>query len=368
MTLRFEPRPRATLASPVVQRPDWTKSGVRDPKLLWLDKNENTDPAMMAVTGRILAELDRRSVAIYPDVAPLYATLAGYHGVDPHSLVVASGSDGIIASVFRAFIEPGDRVVLSDPTYAMYPVYAGIHGAVVVPLAYRAEADGPRIGIAGALATIRRERPKLVCLPNPDSPTGTVVPPEALQDLVRAALESGALMLVDEAYHPFYDQSVVQWIADFPNLVVARTFSKAWGLTGVRLGYGVATPEVATILQKVRPNYETNQVAVDIAVRLVSEFEGEMRKSVARLNAGRDHFVGSMSDLGLRTIKTEACFSHVAFDGWSDRVHHALSEIVLYKRAFDAPCLQGFSRFSATTPELFQPVIDCVSSIVRPGR
>ena len=91
----FQPRPRAALSNPAVQRPDWTKSGQRrDPKLLWLDKNENTDPIMRSVTARVLSEMDPHSVAIYPDVAPLYATLGKYLGVDPHGIVVASGSDG----------------------------------------------------------------------------------------------------------------------------------------------------------------------------------------------------------------------------------------------------------------------------------
>jgi len=361
----FVPQARREISDASLQRPDWTNVSLRDPRLLWLDKNENTDPVLQAVVFKVLAEMDPRSVTTYPDTAPLYHKLAEYLGVSPQSLVLASGSDGVIGSVFRAFVEPGDTVIVTHPTYAMYQVYCSMQGAKTTRLEYLAGETGPFLRSETVTGAIRKRRPKLVCLPNPDSPTGTVCAPDALRDIIRSALETGSVILVDEAYHPFYANTVVPWIAEFPNLIVARTFSKAWGLTGVRLGYGIATPDVTALLQKVRPNYDGNAVAVAMAFRMISDFDHEMRASVERLNQGRDGFLSAMKALGLRTLASHGNFCHVAFDSWADRVHATLSDAVLYRQDSDAPCLMGFSRFSSTTAELFRPVIERVRDVVR---
>ena len=304
-------------------------------------------------------------VTTYPDTSPLYHRLADYLGISPKSLILTQGSDGVIGSVFRAFIEPGDVVLLTHPTYAMYQVYSSMFGADTAKLEYSAGEMGPSMRPEAVIGEIRKRRPKLVCLPNPDSPTGTVFEPTVLRDIIRSALEAGSLILIDEAYHPFYANTVMPWIAEFPNLVVARTFSKAWGLTGVRLGYGIATPDVADLLQKFRPNYEVSAVAVAMALRMISDFDHEMRASVARLNHGRDGFLSAMKALGLRTLASHGNFCHVAFGSWADHVHTTLSDIVLYRQDSDAPCLKGFSRFSSTTAELFGPVIERVRNVVR---
>lgn len=361
----FLPPARREISDAGLQRPDWTVVGHRDPRLLWLDKNENTDPLLQTITFKVLAEMDPRSVAIYPDAAPLYHKLAEYIGVSPQSLVLAPGSDGIIGSVFRAFIEPGNVVLLTHPTYAMYQVYCSMHGADTARLEYLASEMGPTLRPETVTGAIRKRRPKLICLPNPDSPTGTVFEPDALRDIIRSALEVGSMILVDEAYYPFYADTVVPWIAEFPNLIVARTFSKAWGLTGVRLGYGIATPAVAALLQKVRPNYEVNTVAVAMALRLIKDFNHEMMASVKRLNEGRDRFVSAMKALGLRTLASHGNFCHVAFGSWADSVHATLRDIVLYRQDFDVPCLKGFSRFSSTSTRLFTPVIKRIRDVVR---
>lgn len=363
--ISFVPPARREVSGAGLHRPDWTNTGSRDPRLLWLDKNENTDPVLQAVAFKVLAEMDTRSVTTYPDAAPLYLKLAEYLGLSPHSIVLAPGSDGVIGSVFRAFIEPGDAVLLTHPTYAMYQVYCSMHGAETTRLEYLAGEAGPSLLPETVIGAIRKRQPKLVCLPNPDSPTGTVFEPDAMRDIIRSALGAGSMILVDEAYHPFYANTVVPWIAEFPNLIVARTFSKAWGLTGLRIGYAIVAPDVAALLQKVRPNYEVNAVAVAMALRMVSEFDHEMRASVERLNQGRDGFVSAMGALGLRTLSSHGNFCHVAFGSWADRVHAALSDIVLYRQDSDASCLKGFSRFSSTTAELFSPVIERVRNVIR---
>ena len=359
----FSQLARTAILDPALQRPDWTKITPRDPKLLWLDKNENNDPILAAITSRILHEIDPKSMAIYPDFGPFYNKLSSYLGVDPYSLLLAPGSDGVIRAVFETFINPGDIVIHTQPSYAMYGVYCRMFGATAMPLEYQRNDHGPWLSMETVIDRIRQIRPKVVCLPNPDSPTGTVFTPDQLLRIIEAAGEVGALTLIDEAYYPFYPHTASAWINQHPHLIVAQTFSKAWGLTGLRLGYGIASHEVTNLLHKVRPNYEVNMIAIAVADRML-DCSNEMTASVRRLNQGRDNFIGAMNEIGFRTLPSQGSFLHVDFSPYAPAVHDTLKEVVLYRQDFKEPCLKGFSRFSATTTELFQPVIDRIREVV----
>ena len=195
--------PRPDVAASALARPDWTRGESRDPKRLWLDKNENTDPELAAVVQDALRRVDPSMLHSYPDFLPLYRKLAEHVGVAPKNLLAAAGSDGIIRSCFEAYVGVGDLVVHTVPTFAMYSVYARMYGARAIAAEYQPSGNGPVLDVSALIETVRLERPKLVCLPNPDSPTGTAVAEEQLEALVRAAGEAGAIMLVDEAYYPF---------------------------------------------------------------------------------------------------------------------------------------------------------------------
>jgi histidinol-phosphate aminotransferase len=356
-------RARASVRDPLLVRPDWTVGRPRDPRLLWLDRNENTDPELVAITRRVLGEMGEAAIYTYPECAPLYTKLARYLGVPPDHLLLTAGSDGGIRSMFEAFVDPGDVVVHTLPTFAMYAVYARMYGARTVHLDYGRDDDGPALTVERFVTAIHDSRPKMVCLPNPDSPTGTVFAPGDLRKIIEAAGEEGAVILIDEAYHPFYEQTALPWVAQYPHLVIARTFAKAWGLAGLRIGYVIGQPAVVSLLHKVRPMYEVNTVAVAVIERML-DHAGDMEASVRRILAGRDAFLSAMRGLGFRTLRSHGNFLHVAFGANARALHAALENLVLYRKDFSEPCLQGFSRFSATTVAGFQPVIDRIRETV----
>lgn len=365
-TIERLPQPRPEISDAALSRPDWVVGAERDSRRLWLDKNENTDPELAQVVGEVMSTLPAAAYSTYPGAATLYAKLARSVGVQPKNLVLTAGADGAIRSVFEAFISPGDKVIHTVPTFAMYSVYSRMYGARAVPLHYQPSNAGPALSADTVRDAIRENKPKAVLLPNPDSPTGSVFPPDELESIVRTAGECGALVLVDEAYYPFYEHSAVPWIARFPHLVVARSTGKAWGLAGLRIGYAVASAPVATWLHKVRPMYEVNSVAVAAFCRLL-DHEDAMLASVARLNAGKECFISAMNELGFRTLKSQGNFLHVSFGARAAAVHAALEDFVYYRKDFAEACLAGFSRFSATTPELFQPIIDRIRTVAGAG-
>ena len=355
--------PREPLLDPGLSRPNWLQSLPRSTEALWLDKNENLDPKLLSLTNEVLRGLDPMALCTYPECRGLYSKLAESLGIGAESLIFTAGSDGAIRATFEAFVEPGDKVLHTAPTFAMYFVYCKIYGAEEILLPYHASASGPKLDTSEVLSAIERHTPRLLCLPNPDSPTGTVFVPEDLRTIIRACDTVGTIVLIDEAYHPFYQPSVLNWVEEFQNLVVARTFAKAWGLAGLRFGYAATNRQIAEFLHKARPMYEVNTLAVVFMERML-DHAPSMLASVARLNAGKAYFLKAMDEFGFETLQGEGNFLHVAFGAQQDKIVHALSKRVLFRHDFSEPCLRGYSRFSSTTVDLFRPVIDIIADAV----
>jgi histidinol-phosphate aminotransferase len=356
--------PRTSVADPALARPDWTVSDNRDPDLLWLDKNENVDPKLAAIVRKALSEISLATQSSYPDAAGLYQKLADHLDLAPENLILSAGSDGVIRSVFEAFIDPGSVVLHTQPTFAMYGVYCRMYGADARAQTYRPSNSGPALTASDMVDAIQASSPKLVCLPNPDSPTGTVFSLSEMWTIIEAADNAGAVMLVDEAYYPFHAETVLPWVTEFPRLVVTRSTGKAWGLAGFRIGYGAASSEMAAILHKVRPMYETNSIAVAVFERMLDHV-GDMRDSVKRLEEGKAIILDAMDELGFRTLRGQGNFLHVSFGSKAPEIHSALENLVYYRKDFDEPCLQGFSRFSSATPEQLAPIIARIRQLMQ---
>ena len=351
--------PRLELLNPSLQRPDALLSKARETDKFWLDKNENLDPYLAELFRKILAEISISDFMTYPDTGDLYRKIAALISVRPDQLLLTPGSDGAIRLIFDAMIERGDVVVHTDPTFAMYPVYAKIYGANTETIKYKRSSHAPYMDTEEVLQIIRKSKPKLLCLPNPDSPTGTVISPDLLKKILTECENSGTLLLIDEAYHPFYNWSAISWCISSENLVVARTFAKAWGAAGLRIGYLVAHPKTAALLHKIKPMYEVNTVAIDFISRLI-DCSSEMEGSVGRIKEAKKYFENEMEILGFGVSATEANFIHVAFGNFEKPISNALKEKVYYRRSFDVECLEGFSRFTVGPRDIMEEVVSLI--------
>ena len=360
-------RPRRSLLNPALTRPSALSSVPRDPKFLWLDKNENLDAMLLEVSRDVLSQVPPEAIATYPEAGEVYRKLAAWIGVSPESLLLTPGSDGAIRLTFEAFVEHGDPVVHTSPTFAMYPVYSQMFGASVTTIEYEPSADGPVLNVDAVIAAVKAHAPKLLCLPNPDSPTGTTVEPERLRAILDACEAAGTVLLVDEAYHPFYPWSAATWTASSRNLIIARTFAKAWGAAGLRIGYAIAHPETIGLLHKMRPMYEVSTLAVEYVQRLLDRVPA-MEQTVERLTDGKARFVADMRALGFRVLPTSGNFVHIAFGEKGPAVHAALAARVLYRARFDQPCLAGFSRFSVAPYEIMREVTALITAAVEEKR
>ena len=230
---------------------------------LRLDFNENTIGCSPAVR-RALARMTRENLAMYPEYEATTRRLARFFRVRPAELVLANGADDALRLIADTYVEKGSAVLLAEPTFTMYRFYAELAGARVVALRYD---HSMRFPLDQALQALRR-RPRVLFLANPNNPTGTLLALESLRRILAGAPQT--LVVVDEAYYEFSHATVLPWIRRFGNLVVVRTFSKAAGLAGLRLGCLFASQEVMDVMRRACSPFPVNTaalVAAEAAVR-----------------------------------------------------------------------------------------------------
>jgi histidinol-phosphate aminotransferase len=252
---------------------------------LRLDFNENTLGCSPRVL-RALARMTGEQMAIYPEYEATTARLARYYRVRPNELRLTNGIDDALHLIADTYIEPGDTVLLAEPTFDMYRFFSELAGARVVALRYD---DEMRFPVEGVLRELRR-RPRILFISNPNNPTGTLVGRDALRRILRAAPRT--LVLVDEAYFDFSGLTVLPWVRRYMNLIVARTFSKSAGLAALRLGCLFARKEILDPMRRAGTPYPVNSaalVAAEAAIRdtrFLRRYTREVLKSRALLEEG----------------------------------------------------------------------------------
>ncbi len=246
---------------------------------------------------------------IYPlGARDLRAKLADHCGVDEEHVLLGAGSAELIDLVVRTFVAPGEEVLISVPTFSMYEARTRTVGGipVMVPLTKGAEIDVPEL--IGSIT----ERTKLIFLCTPNNPTGNQIDESQLRRILRLGLPT----VIDEAYYELCndDGSKHHLIAEFPNALVLRTFSKAFGLAGVRVGYALGHPAHIRLLARVKVPWNLSSLAIAAAIAALDDVEEQQRRLDA-LRGGRSYLEGELAKLrGLRVIPSEANFVLVDAD------------------------------------------------------
>lgn len=327
--------------------------------LIPLDRNERLAPLPDAILQEIRAGLDSALLTGYPVLDDLYADLAAALELPRERLLLTAGSDAAFRALHQAYVRPGDRIAMLEPSYAMYPIYARMFGAqpVAVPFERDLSLDG------GALLEAVGSGVRMVLLADPNQPTGTRLGEELLRDVLARAEETGALVVVDEAYFPFSRATALPWVVDHDHLVVTRTFSKAWGLAGVRLGVVAAHADVVANLYKVRSAYDVNAVAALCARTLLAHPE-VADDFAAEVDAGRRLLVERATALGLQAPAGETNFQLLRVPDPADLVQRLRERGYLVRGPFAAPCLADCIRVTLGPPQLMTRFADTLEEVL----
>ena len=311
-----------------------------------LDFNENTTGCGDAVLAG-LRRLSGKELAMYPEYQAPTQILARYFGVKPEELVLTNGGDDALRVFFDTFVEPGSHILICEPTFPMYRYYAEIAGARVEALQYSREMGFPLAAVLKAV----RERPRLFFLANPNNPTGTLVDKAAIEKILRAAPQTAVVL--DEAYADFSGVTGVPWIRRHPNLFIAKTFSKAAGLAGLRLGAVIAQRDSLALVRRALPPFPVNAAALRAGVAAVQE-RRTIERYIRETKRLREWFAAELQRRNVRVFPSACNFLLADFGSSGPAVFGRLTRngILIRERSKDLG--PGFARITVGTQKELQ--------------
>lgn len=306
----------------------------------FFDANENAFGSAAEITGY-------RGLNRYPDPSSreLRDELAAYLGVDAANVCVTNGSDEAIDLLIRIFVNPDETVAIVEPTYGMYRVAADTAGVGVIPFRFQTDFTLD----SEALMKNLPGSAKILFLCSPNNPTGATIP---LDDMRKICARFGGIVAVDEAYIEFSSQpSLAGEVAAIKNLVVLRTFSKAWGLAGMRLGYAVASTEIAAYLDKVKPPYNVNRVSQSLALAALRD-DSTMKQMLQSMRLEKKQLANELKTLGFEIFPSDTNFLLVKYPEASRMARELAVENGLIVRDFgNTPLLEDCVRITVGTPK-----------------
>ncbi|MEE4639652.1 MAG: histidinol-phosphate transaminase [Wenzhouxiangella sp.] len=335
-----------------------------------LASNENPLGASPLALEAVRAALN--DLWLYPDANgfELKRALAERHAVDPACVTLGNGSNDVLVFLAQAFLQPGLEAVFSQYCFAVYPIACRMVGArerMVPALA----ADGPMPLGHDLRAMYQAVGPdtRMVFVANPNNPTGTWLDGRRLKDFV-ASLPPQTLCVVDEAYAEYADAEVLgdasRWLEELPNLVVTRTFSKAFGLAGLRVGYALSNPGVADLLNRVRPAFNVNSLAL-AAARAALDDAAFIERSRTANQDGMIQLRDGLQTLGLDVLPSAANFVLVDIGRAAAPINEALMRVGVIVRPVANYGLPNHLRITIGTAKQNRRLLAALTEILAAG-
>jgi len=311
---------------------------------LRMDFNENPIGCSPSVR-RALQRLAASSISAYPEQVTVRRKVARHFGVGPDELLLTNGTDEALSLVVNTFVESDDRVLLVEPTYAMYRFYSELAGARIAAPRYDAEMRFPWNDVLTEL----KRCPRVLFLPNPNSPTGNLLSAVELRRILQAAART--MVVIDEAYFEFSGVTVIPWIRRCKNLIVTRTFSKTAGLAGLRLGCLFVNADMAADMRKAQSPYPVNVAALAAAEAAIQD-RGFLARTVREVRRGRAELERGLARLGVRSFPSAGNFVLVHFGERTKAIVVALERkaILIRDRSSDFGG-EGYARITFGTVE-----------------
>jgi histidinol-phosphate aminotransferase len=323
-----------------------------------LDFNENTSGCGPAALGA-LRKVTAQQLAMYPEYAAPTRRIAAYFGIAENELLLTNGGDDALRVFFDAFVEPRSHILICEPTFPMYRYYAEIAGAGIETLRYGDEMEFPLDEFVSAL----RRKPAVVFIANPNNPTGTLLSRAAIKKILLKATSTA--VVIDEAYAEFSGVTVLPWIRKYPNLFVTRTFSKAAGLAGLRLGAAMACRGSLALLRRAMPPFPVNIGAL-VAAEAALQERTSIRNYVKQTREIREWFAGDLARLGVKTFPSAGNFLLADFGSQGRALFKKLATQGILVRERSKDIGPGFVRISIGTESEMKKLIKITQKEIKP--
>lgn len=340
--------------------------GVHD--IVKLASNEN--PLGPGPLARAAMQKELAQIGLYPDGGgfALRTRLSRYHSLPVECITLGNGSNDILVLIAEAFLTPDVEAVFSQYCFAVYPIAVQATGAKAVVAPALPTTDAMPLGHdLNAMAKLVTPKTRLVFVANPNNPTGTWLNADALRKFLKE-LPPSVVAVVDEAYFEYSRHTdcpdATQWVREFPNMIVVRTFSKAHGLAGLRVGYALSSPEIADVLNRLRQPFNVNSIALSAAAAALDDVEHV--KKTAALNAeGIKQLHDGMTALGLKVVPSAGNFLLVDLGRPAAAVYDSLLRRAVIARPVGNYGLPNHLRVSTGTIEQNKRFLDALTAIIK---
>ncbi|MBN2169393.1 MAG: histidinol-phosphate transaminase [Actinobacteria bacterium] len=330
-------------------------------EVIKLASNENPlGPSLKALEAVKTAAAD---MALYPDgsCGALREKLSRRLNVPPEYFIFGNGTDEVIDFIFYAFFNAGDRAVMGDPTFSSYILSGMMMGTEVVNVPLREY--GHHIE---EMVDAVDEKTKAVFIGTPHNPTGLICDVEDMQSLLDGIPET-TLLVWDEAYAEYVDDPTypdsVSYLSEYPNLIVLRTFSKIYGLAGLRIGYGMTSPTIVHLLERVRPPFNVNRLAQVGALAAIDD-EAHVELSRKVNTEGKEYLNFELDRLGLKPVPTQANFILFRYDHLTDNLAVKLLQRGIIVRDGESLGYPGYIRITIGTRDQNMMVVQTLKEVL----
>ncbi len=324
-----------------------------------LDANENNNVSYL-LNEKLSKAIMESKINEYPDsdCVELRSILEKELKIDSEKIIVTCGSDQLIALIMSAFIDNGDKMLTHTPTFGMYKIASQIAGGLTIEVPLN---DDFTFDLNSFLKAMEKENPKVVFLTNPNNPTGNII---AREEIIKILESSKGIVVVDEAYYEFYGESVIDLIDKYKNLIVLRTLSKAYGLAGARVGYGLASKKFMDILYKVKPPYNVASLS-QMSAKICLENKDIMYKAVDEIVKERERILELLKEIpNLKIFESYANFILFRLDNAKEVYNYLLDNKVLIRYFGDKGPLAGCLRLSIGKKEENELVIKLLKELL----
>lgn len=305
------------------------------------DMNENPEGLPKEFVDSVLKDITPEFLSTYPEPDIFLKKYADFIGVDYENVLTTNGSDMAIRYLLEVFCERGKKVVTVSPSFEMYGVNCSILGLEHVPVNYEADLT---VDINKLLNSIDGDT-DIVVLLNPNNPIGTAYTDDETELVIKKSEENGAIVIIDEAYHYFYDRSFVKMALKHDNVVVLRTFSKLFSLAACRLGVIISNSDIIGYVKKSRLTFEANAVALKFAERLIEQPE-IIDKLIETEKQGKKYILNSLSQMGYEVMDGLGNYIFIKTNRKPSDVSSDLKDKKILIKTFGNPLLKGYIRVS----------------------
>lgn len=309
--------------------------------VLRLDMNENPEGLPRQFFDSVMAKITPEYIATYPEKDRLMRLLAEHDGTACENISVTAGSDEAMRLIFQCFGEQGKELLTVTPTFEMYDVYAKMFGMKHKTVEYK---EDFMVDIANVLQAVNEET-GIVILLNPNSPIGSTYGKESVCRVLDRAVAVGAVVVIDEAYHYFYEPTFMPLIKEYDNLLVLRTFSKLFSMAGLRIGYVSGHAGLIEFIEKAESTFNVNNIAILFAEEVIRD--RKLADDLIRTEReGRQWLAARLREAGYQTLTKEGNFVLFFPKKDSQKVVKELKEKNVWVRDYGRGILKGWIRVS----------------------